>query len=65
MQHRAGRFVHLVKLVNAADAAVGEHQGTGLQHVFTRVGILQGWSCLLRKGRYARGKQGKGEKAKG
>ena len=34
------RLVHLVKLVNAADAVIGQHQGSGLEHILLGVRVL-------------------------
>mmetsp|Transcript_177622 Transcript_177622/g.432143 ORF Transcript_177622/g.432143 Transcript_177622/m.432143 type:complete len:267 (+) Transcript_177622:779-1579(+) len=36
MQDGAGDVVHLVELINAANATVGQHQGTRLQHQLAR-----------------------------
>ena len=39
VQHRPCALVHLVELVDAADAVVGEHQGAGLEHQLPRLGV--------------------------
>jgi hypothetical protein len=41
VQDRARRVVHLVKLVNAADPAVREDQGAGLEDKLFRVGVFR------------------------
>lgn len=40
MQHRARVVAHLVKLVDAADAVVTEHQGAGLQDQLPGLRVL-------------------------
>ena len=39
-QELPGRIIHLVKLVDAADSVVSQHQGTGLQTELLRFRIL-------------------------
>lgn len=40
VQHRASAVAHLVKLVDAADAVVTEHQSAGLQDQLAGLGVL-------------------------
>ena len=45
VQDRAGRIVHLVELVNAADTAVGQDERTRFQHKLTGFRVASDVGC--------------------
>jgi hypothetical protein len=40
VEDRARRVAHLVKLIDAADAAVAQHERSALKHKLARFGVL-------------------------